>query len=432
MTLSWRGLDQPAYYRLDGQGRDVDVTGCGNTVNLTSPTAIRMVLDSLRYWVTQCHVDGFRFDLAVALARGKDEGYDPDHPFLVALRTDPVLSRVKLIAEPWDLGPHGWRTGQFPPPFSEWNDRFRDAARTYWRRDLAMSTAGDTGHGVRDLATRLAGSQDLFGFGDRGTIASVNFVTAHDGFTLADLTRYDHKHNLANGEDNRDGTDNNRSWNHGVEGPTSDPAVLRLRRRSIRNLMGTLLLATGVPMIVAGDEFGNGQGGNNNPYCQDNEVTWLDWRLHPWQQDLQATVRHLLALRASHPVLRQDRFFAGRPVHADGTKDIAWFSPDGAEMDHDRWHDGRLRTLQMYLHAVVPGPDGRHRDESLLVVMQGNPTVVDVVLPAEPWAGGYRLLWDSAQERPPAGDGAVLAPESKVPIVGLSVRVYGVVPVAHR
>src|SRR6478672_924464 len=241
-SLSWRGLDNRAYYRLDERGQDIDVTGCGNTLDLRHVMVCTMVLDSLRYWVQECHVDGFRFDLAVALGRGQDDGYDPDHPFLVALRTDPVLSRVKLVAEPWDVGIHGWRTGQFPPPFAEWNDRFRDAVRTFWLQDLGARAAGQEGHGVQELATRLAGSQDLFGARDRGPVASVNFVAAHDGFTVADLTAYNSKHNGPNGEGNRDGTDGNRSWNHGVEGPV-DPADERrddieaARRRSMRNLL---------------------------------------------------------------------------------------------------------------------------------------------------------------------------------------------------
>src|SRR6185503_3505169 len=228
-------------------------------------------------------------DLAVALARGRDDGYDPYHPFLVALRTDPVLSRVKLIAEPWDMGVHGWRTGQFPPPFAEWNDRFRDAVRTFWLPDVERSARQEPGHGVRELATRLAGSQDLFGTHDRGPIASLNFVAAHDGFTLADAATYSHKHNDANGEDNRDGNDDNRSWNHGLEGqpdmqdPGANTALLTARRRSIRNLLATELLATGVPMINAGDEIGRSQRGNNNAYCQDNDVSWLNWELEPWQ-----------------------------------------------------------------------------------------------------------------------------------------------------
>ena len=270
MTLSWRGLDNRAYYRLDDRGHDIDVTGCGNTLDLRHPVVCRMVLDSLRYWVEECHIDGFRFDLGVALARGRYDDYDPNHPFLVALRADPVLSRVKNIAEPWDLGIHGWRTGQFPPPFSEWNDRFRDGVRSFWLAGLGRAREERQGHGVQDLATRLAGSQDLFGTRDRGPIASVNFVAAHDGFTIRDLTAYDVKHNEANLEGNRDGSDNNLSWNHGVEGPSDDPEVDEARRRSIRNLLGTLLTSTGVPMINAGDEFGRTQGGNNNAFCQDN------------------------------------------------------------------------------------------------------------------------------------------------------------------
>ncbi len=265
-TLSWRGLDNQAYYRLDDNGRDVDVTGCGNTLDLCHPRAVQLALDSLRYWAEQVHVDGFRFDLATALARGRDDAFDPDHPFLVALRTDPVLSRLKLVAEPWDVGPHGWRTGQFPPPMAEWNDRFRDTVRTFWLADAARAARGEPGHGVRELATRLSGSQDLFGVGDRGPLASVNYLAAHDGFTVADTTAYERKHNEANGEGNRDGHDDNRSWNHGVEGDSEVPAVVAARRRSIRSLLGTLLLSTGVPMLAAGDELGRTQGGNNNAY----------------------------------------------------------------------------------------------------------------------------------------------------------------------
>jgi isoamylase len=249
--LSWRGLDQRAYYRLDERGRDIDVTGCGNTLDLRHPVVCRMVLDSLRYWVQEYHVDGFRFDLAVALGRGRGDDFDPDHPFLVALRTDPVLSAVKLIAEPWDVGMHGWRTGQFPPPFMEWNDRYRDAVRRFWVGDVRSQRHHRRGHGLQELATRLAGSRDLFGHRDRGPTASINFVAAHDGFTTADLVAYDTKHNEANGEDNRDGSDNNGSWNHGTEGPSDDPQVIADRTLAIRNLMGTLLLSTGVPMINA-------------------------------------------------------------------------------------------------------------------------------------------------------------------------------------
>ncbi|MEO7069847.1 MAG: alpha-amylase family glycosyl hydrolase, partial [Nostocoides sp.] len=414
-TLSWRGLDNRAYYRLDDRGRDVDVTGCGNTFDLRHPMQCRMVLDSLRYWVTQCHVDGFRFDLAVALGRNQSDEYDPNHPFLVALRTDPVLSRVKLIAEPWDLGVHGWRTGQFPPPFSEWNDRFRDTARTFWLPDVAADLNGRVGHGVQDLATRLAGSQDLFGARDRGPIASVNFVAAHDGFTAADLTAYDVKHNGANGEGNRDGTDNNRSWNHGVEGPTTDATVLRMRRRSLRNLLGTLLLSTGVPMINGGDEFGRTQGGNNNPYCQDNETSWFDWDLADWQRDLLATTRFLIRLRHDHPVLRQRHFFTSRPVHEEGSTDLAWYDAAGLPMDH-QWGDITQRTLQALFNGSTVG------GASVLLVLHAGSHEGQVRLPSAPGLTAYELIWDSAWERP-QDPGPAQAP-GPVTVTAATLRVY--------
>jgi isoamylase len=393
-TLSLRGLDAAAYYRLDAHGRDLDVTGCGNSLDFRHPRVVQLALDSLRHWVGAYHVDGFRFDLATTLARGRD-GFDPDHPFLVAVRADPVLAGVKLIAEPWDVGPHGWRTGQFPPPFAEWNDRFRDSVRTFWLADGARVSAGGTGHGVRELATRLAGSADFFGSGDRGPLAAVNYVASHDGFTLADCTAYEHKHNEANGEDNRDGHGDNRTWNAGVEGATDDEDVLRLRRRSLRNLLGTVLLATGVPMLGAGDEMGRTQRGNNNAYCQDNELSWVHWDLDAAAADVLATTTFLLRLRREQPALRQRRFFAGRPVHADGTKDLAWFAPDGSEMTHDRWHDAAQRTLVMYLHG------GRVDAESLVLVAHGGPERLRAVLPGPPWSTSYRLLWDSSWERPP-------------------------------
>ena len=422
-TLSWRGLDNRAYYRLDERGQDIDVTGCGNTLDLRHALVCRMVLDSLRYWVNECHVDGFRFDLAVALGRGRGDDFDPDHPFLVALRTDPVLSRVKLVAEPWDVGMHGWRTGQFPPPFSEWNDRFRDTVRTFWLQDVGGQESGHHGHGVRELATRMAGSQDLFGARDRGPIASVNFVAAHDGFTIADLTRYNSKHNGANGEGNRDGTDGNRSWNHGIEGgPESgaDPDELaqveRRRRRSMRNLLASGLLATGVPMLNAGDEFGRTQGGNNNPYCQDNETTWFDWDLQPWQRDLLSTTAFLTRLRAEHSVLRQRSFFTGREVHEDGSTDLAWYDAEGEPMENGRWEDPSTRTLQMYLNGAWLG----HR--SLLVVLHGEAADGKVRLPSPPGLTAYALLWDSAEEVPQAPSEPVLP--GPVEVTGASLRVY--------
>jgi isoamylase len=426
-TLSWRGLDNRAYYRLDERGHDIDVTGCGNTLDLRHPVVARMVLDSLRYWVELCHIDGFRFDLAVALGRGRDDGYYPNHSFLVALRTDPVLSRVKLIAEPWDLGVHGWRTGQFPPPFAEWNDRFRDSARTFWLTDVAGSTRHEPGHGVRDLATRLSGSEDLFGRRDRGPIASINYVAAHDGFTLADMTAYDGKHNQANGEGNRDGSDDNRSWNHGLEGAPglpgtdADTALLTLRRRSIRNLLATELFASGVPMINAGDELGRSQGGNNNTYCQDNEVSWFDWNLEPWQEDLLTTTHFLTRFRAVNPVLGQRSFFPGRRTHRDGLVDIQWFATDGMPMRYRTWDSPHTRTLTMFL-------DGTHvGGQSLLVVFHGDAQDAEVKLPEHADGTTYRLVWDSVWERPrdSTGDEPV---DGSVTVTATSVRVYSLTP----
>lgn len=414
-TLSWRGLDQRAYYRLDERGRDIDVTGCGNTLDLRHPVVCRMVLDSLRHWVEEFHVDGFRFDLAVALGRGRGDDYDPDHPFLVALRTDPVLSRVTLIAEPWDLGLHGWRTGQFPPPFMEWNDRFRDATRRFWVSDVRTVTHGGQGHGLQDLATRLAGSRDLFGQRDRGPTASVNFVAAHDGFRIADLTAYDHKHNEANGEANADGSNGNGSWNHGVEGPTDDAEILAARRLTMRNLIGTLLLSTGVPMLTAGDEMGHGQEGNNNPYCQDGPISWLDWDLEPWQEDLLATTTHLTAVRRSLPALRQRVWALGRQVHEDGTLDMDWYAADGEPVG-DRWAEPNSRVVQMY---VAGAPIG---ETSALVVINGSLEDVEVRLPAVAGVTAYRLLWDSAWERPQ--DGGEPPADELTTVAASSLRVY--------
>ncbi|HOT55648.1 MAG TPA: glycogen debranching protein GlgX [Ornithinibacter sp.] len=412
--LSWRGLDQRAYYRLDERGRDIDVTGCGNTLDLRHPVVCRMVLDSLRYWVQEYHVDGFRFDLAVALGRGRGDDFDPDHPFLVALRTDPVLSAVKLIAEPWDVGMHGWRTGQFPPPFMEWNDRYRDAVRRFWVGDVRSQRHHRRGHGLQELATRLAGSRDLFGHRDRGPTASINFVAAHDGFTTADLVAYDTKHNEANGEDNRDGSDNNGSWNHGTEGPSDDPQVIAARTLAIRNLMGTLLLSTGVPMINAGDELGRSQGGNNNPYCQDNGTSWINWDLEPWQQDLLDTTSHLIRVRQALPVLRQRVWALGRQVHDDGTRDMEWYAADGTPMG-DRWTQGS-RLVQLYVAGAWMGWD------SALLVVNGGVEDVEVTLPEAPGVTTYRLLWDSTWSRPrDGGDPVVPGP---VTVGATSLRVY--------
>ena len=393
-TLSWRGIDNASYYRLDGWGHQIDVTGCGNTLDLRDPNVSGMVLDSLRYWAEVFRIDGFRFDLAVALARTRHDDFHPGHAFLVALRTDPVLSQLKHIAEPWDVGMHGWRTGQFPPPFHEWNDRFRDTVRTFWLPDVAI--AAGNGHGVRELATRLCGSEDLFGSGDRGPTASINYVASHDGFSLADTTAFDRKHNEPNGEHNRDGHGDNRSWNHGVEGATDDQQILAHRRRSVRNLLATTLLSTGTPMLCAGDEFGRTQLGNNNAYCQDNETSWLDWEHSASQRDILATTRFLTRLRREHGVLRQTAFFTSSPTLRDGQADVRWYGRYGEEMTASSWEDPRCRVLQMLLL-------GEDIDEpSLLLVFQGKSEAVDVTLPPTSRTSGYRLLWSSTWERPEA------------------------------
>ena len=432
--LSWRGLDPTVYYLHDGAtpARFADLTGCGNTLDFRRPRVVQLALDSLRYWAAEVGVDGFRFDLAVTLGRD-DAGFTPQHPLLVALQTDPVLSPLKLVAEPWDLGPGGWRTGAFPAPMAEWNDRFRDAARGFWLADPGAAAHGRAGHGVRELATRLAGSVDLFGHTDpplmRGPVASVNYVTAHDGFTLADLVSYDHKHNEANGEGNRDGSDANRSWSHGIEGPVRDSAVgveiLPLRRRSMRNLLGTLLLAAGTPMITAGDEIARTQRGNNNAYCQDNEISWLDWDIDSDRTNLLATTRHLLRLRREHPALRADRFFVGAPDprRGDPRPDLDWRTAEGEPLSHARWHDPGVRTLQM----IRTAPDS----SAVLLLINGALDPMEMVLAELPDDAVWHLEWDSVAEHPDAvglnggnGDEIERPPGSRVVVEPLSMRVY--------
>lgn len=403
--LSWRGLDNTLYYLSDGgtpRGY-ADVTGTGNSLDFRRPWVIQLALDSLRYWVTEVGVDGFRFDLAVTLGRGVD-GYSAFHPFLVAAQTDPVLQHVKLIAEPWDVGPGGWRTGQFPAPFAEWNDRFRDAVRTFWLADLGAASRNSPSGGVRELATRLSGSADFFGHSDplllRGPVASVNYVTAHDGFTAADLVCYDHKHNLANLEDNRDGSNNNLSWNHGIEGPVRESVIgadlIDLRQRSIRNLLGTLILSTGTPMLTAGDEFARTQGGNNNAYCQDNEISWVNWEMDERRRDLLETTRYLLAIRRTYSTLRSDSFYIGapRPEDAPHQPDLTWFDADGNQVSHAQWHDAGFRTLQM-LRRGVGG------DAHVLMVVHGELNPREVRLAGRNnTERNWDLLWDSSWHNP--------------------------------
>ncbi|WP_218566232.1 glycogen debranching protein GlgX [Vallicoccus soli] len=411
-TLLFRGLENAGYYRLRDGRHYTDLTGCGNTVDTTSPAALALVMDSLRYWVEEMHVDGFRFDLVSAIARGP-QAFSRASAFLTAVGQDPVLSRAKLVAEPWDLGEGGYQVGAFPPPWAEWNDKYRGTVRDLWR---------GRSDGVREVAYRLTGSSDVFGGpDDRRPYASVNFVTAHDGFTLRDLVSYDRKHNLANGEDDRDGTDDNRSWNCGVEGPTDDPEVLALRARQSRNLLATLLLSAGTPMITAGDEMGRTQGGNNNAYCQDNEVSWLDWDLDAEQRSLLGFTRLLLRLRREHVVLRQPRFFAGAPLEDGGRKDLAWFRRDGREMDHAAWFDPGLRTLGMLLGGdAMPLRDARGErivDDSFLLLLNAGAEPVEFTLPGAPWAlSGYDVVLDTA-----APDVALAYPAgATVPMAGRS------------
>lgn len=417
-SLSFRGLDNASYYRLDDFGRTIDMTGCGNTLDTRNLVVRELILDSLRYWVDEMHVDGFRFDLAVALARDSYHDYSPDHPFLAALRDDPVLQRTKLIVEPWDVGMGGWRTGQFPAPYAEWNDRFRDDVRTFWLTDLGAAYGLQPGHGARDLATRMAGSQDLFGGAGRSPLSSINFVAAHDGFTTADLTAYNEKHNEANGEGNRDGASHNRSWNHSVEGQTGDQSVLTIRRRNMRNLLGTLLTSAGVPMINAGDEFGRSQHGNNNAYCQDNEIGWLGWDWEPWQAELLDSVASLSRIRRENPALRSAHFFTGSPPTEGAAPDVTWFRADGMPLAPERWEDPGLRTLVMALGAPTPA------DRDVVVAINGATHDSSITLPWRPDAGHYRLLWDSAEEAFDEANGVVREGGSAYGAAAVSMQVW--------
>jgi glycogen operon protein len=395
-TLSFRGIDNVSYYRLmPGNERyNEDFTGCGNALDLHHPMVLQMVMDCLRYWVEQMHVDGFRFDLATTLARAKNH-FDPHSSFLDAVRQDPVLSAVKLIAEPWDVGEGGYQLGTFPPGWAEWNDRYRDAVRRFWRGDAGI---------VGEIASRLTGSSDLFQRMGRRPWSSVNFVTAHDGFTLEDLVSYEHKHNEANGEENRDGTDANYSFNCGVEGPTDDPAIRTLRQRQKRNLLATLLLSQGVPMLVAGDELGRTQDGNNNAYCQDDETSWIDWSMlgHDEQAESRsflAFVKRMVRFRRRHIVFHRHRFFQGLVSTDGGIKDITWLRADGAEMTDEDWADPERRWLSFHVTALgEPEPD-----DTFLVVLNAGETALAYRLPPENYASGWRTILDTSDVAPEEG-----------------------------
>ena len=414
-SLSWRGLDSDLYYRHTSSRpvQAIDVTGTGNTMNMDHPKTIQMVLDSLRYWVREMGVDGFRFDLAATLGRFAT-GFSPMHPLLIAMATDDLLAHVKLIAEPWDVGPGGWQTGNFPVPFSEWNDHYRGALRNFWLADVRAQASGHVVSGPNDLATRLSGSQDVFehGLGRlRGPRASINFMTAHDGFTLADLTAYDRKHNTANLENNRDGSDDNRSWNHGVEGTLavnathpnamtpyailSDMTIADLRARSQRNILTTMFVSSGTPMLTGGDEFGRTQYGNNNAYCQDDPISWVDWDLAEEQLEQIDTVSWLIALRKVHPVLRPDRFATGTPHGGDTIPDLSWYTAQGTPMPDYGWTDARHRAFQMLRSGVTWG------DRDALIIINANLDGAEVTLPEGhdlDWLVAYSTVWATPSE----------------------------------
>lgn len=451
-SLSLRGLDPQCYYVWNHgyPNQMVDFTGCGNTVDFTSTESVALLLDSLRYWAGEVGVDGFRFDLGVTLGRNREQ-YALRHPSFVGMATDPVLAGCKLIAEPWDMGPNGWQTGNFPSPFADWNDRYRDGIRGFWLTDAAALAHGRHAHGPHELATRVSGSADLYGSNiaeyNRGPGASINFVAAHDGFTLADLVTFDHKHNEANLEGNRDGTNNNNSWNHGHEGhvlsgkelgdedlpsaaakngpdpqsgegfsprfsrmdPTTpfhgDPLnrtemvkVATNRLKTLRNLWGTLAISSGTPMILAGDEFGNSQNGNNNAYCQDGPISWLDWQWQPWQKGLFETARYLLHLRAEHPVMRPDAFASGMPQAGDKLQDLSWYNREGEHLTPGAWHDPANRVLQM-LRSGAPWDD-----VDLLVMINGTNDEVQIN-PPRARSRVFRLVWDSTWPDPSAREG---------------------------
>ncbi len=419
-ALSLRGVDNAVYYRLDpaDPSRYVDYSGTGNSLNVRHPHVLRLIMDSLRYWILEMHVDGFRFDLASALAR---ELHDVDRlsAFFDIIQQDPVISQVKLIAEPWDIGEGGYQVGNFPTLWSEWNGRYRDNVRGYWR--------GDDGQ-LGEFAYRFTGSSDLYESNGRRPNASINFVTAHDGFTMRDLVSYDHKHNAANGEHNRDGENHNLSWNSGVEGPTDDPAIEELRGRRIRAMLATLLLSQGVPMVVMGDELGRTQHGNNNAYCQDNETSWVDWAAA--DQELLAFVRELIAFRNRHPTFRRRRWFIGSEVRGHAATphdrtDIGWFTPDGTPVTDHEWNDPAGRSLTVWLNgATIPTPDPRGApvlDDDFLVFFNAAAEPVNFTIPGK-LAGGWSFVFDTSTA---SGRRASKAVGRKVLVADRSVVVLG-------
>jgi isoamylase len=425
-TLCFRGIDNAAYYRLvaDDPRHYMDYTGCGNTLNMMHPRVLQLIMDSLRYWVLEMHVDGFRFDLASALARELHE-VDRLGAFFDIIHQDPVLSRVKLIAEPWDLGEGGYQVGNFPMGWTEWNGQYRDAVRAYWKSEGGV---------IGQLAYRLTGSSDLYEGGGRKPYASINFVTAHDGFTLHDLVSYNEKHNEANQEGGRDGENHNLSWNCGVEGATDDPEIRALRARQKRNFLATLFLSQGVPMLLAGDETGRSQQGNNNAYCQDNEISWLNWELGEEERELMGFVQAVLELRRAHPTFRRRHFFEGRRIKGEGIKDIIWLNPDGQEMDDEQWHHASARCLGMYLAgSAIDERDvhgGRIADDNFLLLLNANHEELPFQIPELVGDRSWQVLVDTTSASvPPAakdyrnGDTYLLESHSLVLLVDVGEEV---------
>ena len=414
--LSFKGVDNAAYYRLMPEDPRfyMDFTGTGNSLNPVHPSVLRLIMDSLRYWVIECHVDGFRFDLASALAR---EFFDVDRlsAFFDVIHQDPVLSQVKLIAEPWDVGPGGYQVGNFPVLWSEWNGVYRDVMRDYWR---GYANCGD-------FAERLSGSSDLYEADGRDPFASINFITAHDGFTLRDLVSYDHKHNEANLEDNHDGTDDNRSWNHGVEGDTDDPEINAVRVRQQRNYLTTLLLSQGTPMLLGGDELGRTQHGNNNGWCQDNELSWFDWTETPEKTGLREFTRRLIRLRREHPVFRRNTFLRGKQVKDSGLPDVWWFRADGNKMTRRDWQGGE-HVLGMFLNGKeidTPGPRGEDvEDDSFILIFNAEGEDRTVTLPRRRFGAQWALELSTADPEAEPGSSRHGA-RTEVPVIARSIVV---------
>ena len=414
LTYSFRGIDNSNYYRQDDAGNYHDTTGCGNSLDFSNPAVVQLVMDSLVYWSDEMQIDGFRFDLATTLARDENNHFSPEHPLLVAIANEPALNNSKLIVEPWDVGLGGWQTGNFPDRFSEWNDRYRDDVRKFWLSDVGFARqSGHYPNGVADLATKLAGSVDVVD-GPHGVLGGVNFITAHDGFTLFDLVSHNVKHNQVNGESNRDGTNNNYSFNFGVEGETDDKSIRSLRARMSRNLLATLLFSSGIPMLTSGDERGKSQQGNNNAYCQDNKLSWLNWDLSNAQSDLQKTTAFLIRTRLGHPTLRP-KHFANYEEATDTSDRMRWFNAAGELMSDQNWADAQCRTMMRLT-------DHRNEDGSLdstLVVVHGAEYEITITLPKLEGISGYQLLWESSLNVP--GEPKNLAPGATLALCSLSV-----------